>query len=149
LEIIMLIDEVGQGALRVPLAPTDPSELSPELRAARRTRLRQIHLQMSVDPRYLTLPPGASLWFVSLLLDLEVHAGCLGFTRHLYEYAIGETEAEAIEAVRKYRAKACPDAEMLSCSARHSSCEHPEELCCPDQVRRLDIARPSANGGAR
>lgn len=72
-----------------PLAPCDPSTLSPEARAARRHHLRSVRLQSGVDPRCLTMPEGMSLWFVSLMLDLEVHTGCLGVARHLYEYALG------------------------------------------------------------
>ncbi len=84
-----------------PLALCDPSTLSPEARAARRNHLCSVHLKNGVDPRCLTMPEGMSLWFASLMLDLEVHASCLGSTRHLYEYALGATEADAIEAVRK------------------------------------------------
>lgn len=123
----------------LPLALRDPSTLSPECRAARRDRLRSVHLETGVDPRCLTIPEGMSLWFVSLVLDLEVHAGCLGFTHHLYEYALGATEADALEAVRWYLAAVVPDAAILSHKASLSRTAHPEELTFPEEVRRLDI----------
>lgn len=128
--------EIGR---ELPLALRDPSTLSPEVRAARRDRLRSVHLATGVDPRCLTMPAGMSLWFVSLVLDLEVHAGCLGFTQHLYEYALGATEADALEAVRRYFAAVAPDAAILSHKASLSRSAHPEELTFPEEVRRLDI----------
>jgi hypothetical protein len=128
--------EIGR---ELPLALRDPSTLSPEARAARRHHLRSVHLETGVDPRCLTVPEGLSLWFVSLVLDLEVHAGCLGFTRHLYEYALGATKADALEAVRQYFAAVAPDAAILSHEACLSRTAHPEELTFPEEVRRLDI----------
>lgn len=130
------IAETGRA---LPLALRDPSTLSPEARAARRHHLRSVHLETGVDPRCLTMPDGMSLWFVSLLLDLEVHAGCLGFTRHLYEYALGATEADAIEAVRQYFGAVAPQVAILSHKACLSRTVHPEELTFPEEVRRLDI----------
>lgn len=130
---------IAQTGRELPLAPCDPSTLSPEARAARRHRLRSVHLESGVDPRCLTMPEGMSLWFVSLMLDLQVHAGCLGVTRHLYEYALGANEAEAIEAVRQYLGAVAPQAGILSHKACLSRTEHPEELTFPEEVRRLDI----------
>ena len=69
---------VAETGREMPLAPCDPSTLSPEVRAARRHHLRSVHLESGVDPRCLTMPEGMSLWFVSLMLDLEVHAGWRG-----------------------------------------------------------------------
>ena len=123
----------------LPLALRDPSTLSPKARAARRNHLRSVHLETGVDPRCLTMPEGMSLWFVSLLLDLEVHAGCLGFTRHHYEYALGATEADAIEAIRQYFAAVAPQVAILSHKVCLSRTVHPEELTFPEEVRRLDI----------
>jgi hypothetical protein len=128
--------EIGR---ELPLALRDPSTLSPDARAARRQHLRSVHLETGVDPRCLTMPEGVSLWFVSLLLDLEVHAGCLGYTRHLHEYALGATEADALEAVRQYFAAVAPQAAILSHKACLSRAAHPEELTFPEEVRRLDI----------
>ena len=130
------IAEMGR---ELPLALRDPSTLSPEARAARRNHLRSVHLETGVDPHCLTMPEGMSLWFVSLLLDLEVHAGCLGFTRHLYEYALGANEADAIEAVRQYFGAVAPEVAILSHKACLSRTVHPEELTFPEEVRRLDI----------
>jgi hypothetical protein len=130
---------IAETGRELPLALCDPSMLSPEARAARRNHLRSVHLETGVDPRCLTMPDGMSLWFVSLVLDLEVHAGCLGFTRHLYEYALGATEADAIEAVRQYFAAVAPEVAILSHKACLSRTVHPEELTFPEEVRRLDI----------
>lgn len=123
----------------LPLALCDPPTLSPEARAARRNRLRSVHLDSGVDPRCLTMPEGMSLWFVSLLLDLEVHAGCHGYTRHLHEYALGATEADALEAVRQYFSAVAPPVAILSHRVCLSRTIHPEELTFPEEVRRLDI----------
>lgn len=128
--------EIGH---ELPLALCDPSTLSLEARAARRHHLRSVHLETGVDPRCMTMPEGLLLWFVSLVLDLEVQAGCLGFTRHLHEYALGATEADALEAVRRYFAAVAPDAAILSHKACLSRTAHPEELTFPEEVRRLDI----------
>lgn len=130
------VAETGRAS---PLALRDPSTLSSEARAARRHHLRSVHLETGVDPRCLTMPEGMSLWFVSLLLDLEVHAGCLGFTRHLHEYALGATEADALEAVRQYFGAVAPQVAILSHKACLSRTVHPEELTFPEEVRRLDI----------
>jgi hypothetical protein len=134
-----VIAETGHA---LPLALRDPSTLSPEARAARRNHLRSVHLETGVDPRCLTMPDGMSLWFVSLLLDLEVHADCLGFTRHLHEYALGATAADAFEAVRQYFGAVAPQAAILSHKACLTRIVHPEELTLPEEVRRLDIAPP-------
>ena len=131
-----VIAETGGEVL---LALCDPPTLSPDARAARRNHLRSVHLETGVDPRCLTMAEGMSLWFVSLLLDLEVHAGCLGVTRHLYEYALGANEADAIEAVRQYFAAVAPEVAILSHKACLSRTVHPEELTFPEEVRRLDI----------
>lgn len=130
---------IAEMSRELPLALSDPSTLSPEARAARRNHLRTVHLESGVDPRCLTMPEGMSLWFVSLMLDLEVHAGCLGFTRHLYEYALGATEADAVEAVRQYFGAVAPQVAILGHKVCLSRTVHPEELTFPEEVRRLDI----------
>lgn len=107
----------------------------------RLARLRRIHLECGVDPRYLTLPEGSHLWFVSVTLDIEVHAGPLGFTRSLYEFALGSDEPEAMAAVSEYFKRSLPQANILHVQARKSLTTHPEELTFPEQVRRRDIPR--------
>ena len=121
----------------------DPSKLDPDTRAKRRERLRSIHIQCGVDETYLTLPPGHFLWFVSVGLDIEVHAGCLGFTRNLYEFALGTSVAEAIDAVKQHFAVVLPHANVVRATADLSNCNHPEELTFPEQVRRKDIPHAS------
>lgn len=112
-----------------------------ELLSNRLARLRRVHLECGVDPRCLTLPEGNFLWFVSVTLDIEVHAGPLGFTRSLYEFAMGADETEAIAAVTEYFKRRLPEARPLHVHARKSSTTRPEELTFPEQVRRLDIRR--------
>ena len=123
----------------MPLVLMDPAKLSPSERQERRTTLRNAHLAVGVDPAYLAMPEGVHLWFVSVVLDLEVHAGCQGFTRSLYEYAMAKTPEDAIDTVRRYFAEAIPHSYVISASAKLSSCEHPEELTFPEQVRRADM----------
>lgn len=123
----------------VPLILQDPSSLSPQARAQRRADLARAHRAVGVDPKYLSLPQGQRLWFVHVVLDLEVHAGCLGFTRHLHEYAAGATAEDAAHAVHAYFAAVAPDAHLIQAHARPSSAEHPEELTFPEQVRRTDM----------
>lgn len=108
-------------------------------RSQRRARLRQIHLDCGVDPRFLSKPVGQELWFVSVTLDIEVHAGCLGFTRSLFEFALGATEAEAIDSVAAYFKASLPEANLVNAVAKRSQTLHPEELTFPEQVRRRDI----------
>lgn len=122
----------------------DPATLDPGSRTKRRERLRAIHLECGVDPAFLTLPPEHTLWFVSVHLDVQVHAGCLGFTRSLYEFALGRCQADAIETVTHHFAKILPHATVLGATAGLSNCIHPEELTFPEQVRRKDI--PDACG---
>ena len=93
----------------VPLILQDPSSLSPQARAQRRADLARAHRAVGVDPKYLSLPQGQRLWFVHVVLDLEVHAGCLGFTRHLHEYAAGATAEDAAHAVHAYFAAVAPE----------------------------------------
>jgi hypothetical protein len=127
----------------LPLALKDPARLSSEDRARRRARLRLVHLEAGVDPRYLSMPCGASLWFVSVSLDLAIHATALGFTRLLHEYALGLDEAQGIEAVRAWLKAIAPEVSVVSARAIPAGPSHPEELCFPEQVRRLDMpARP-------
>ncbi len=123
----------------VPLILQDPASLTPLARAQRRADLARAHRAVGLDPKYLNLPDGHRLWFVHVVLDLEVHAGCLGFTRHLHEYAAGASPEEAAHAVRAYFGAVAPDAHVIQAHARPSSAEHPEELTFPEQVRRLDM----------
>ena len=134
---------IGAASANVPLALQDPASLTPDARAQRRASLGRSHRAVGVDPRYLQLPEGKRLWFVHVVLDLAVHAGCLGFTKHVYEYALGADAHEAEQAVRKYFAGIAPDSDVIHAEPRLSSAEHPEELAFPDQVRRLDMpAKP-------
>lgn len=123
----------------VPLILQDPASLSPQARSQRRADLARAHRAVGVDPKYLSLPEGQRLWFVHVVLDLEVHAGCLGFTRHLHEYAAGASADDAAQAVRAYFAAVAPDAHVIQAQARPSSAQHPEELTFPEQVRRADM----------
>jgi len=134
---------VASTGLPTSLALQDPSKLDPTTRAKRRERLRGVHIQCGVDAAYLTLPPGHFLWFVSVGLDVEVHAGCLGFTRNLYEFALGTSVADAIDAVRQHFAIALPHAKVVGATASLSNCNHPEELTFPEQIRRKDIPHAS------
>ncbi|WP_374365142.1 hypothetical protein [Piscinibacter sp.] len=130
---------LGASSASMPLVLQDPASLSPEARALRRAELIRAHRAVGVDPQYLSLPDGQQLWFVHVVLDLEVHAGCLGFTRHLFEYAAGATPDEADQAVRSYFVAVAPDVHVIQAHAKPSSAEHPEELTFPEQVRRLDM----------
>ena len=133
----------GATCANVPLVLQDPASLAPDARAQRRASLGRSHRAVGVDPRYLQLPEGQHLWFVHVVLDLAVHAGCLGFTKHLYEYALGTDARDAERAVREYFAATAPDADVIHAEPRLSTAEHPEELAFPDQVRRLDMpAKP-------
>ena len=123
----------------IPLVLRDPATLSAEDRARRRARLRNVHLETGVDPRYLTMPEGTILWFVSVSLDVAIHAHAVGFTRLLYEFALGVDEAQAIEAVRAWLRAIAPEVNVVGGQARLSSSCHPEELWCPEEVRRLDL----------
>lgn len=122
-----------------PLALRDPADLDPAQRAQRRARLRDAHTAAGVDPRYLCLPEGMLLWFVHIVLDLEIHASCQGFTKHLYEYAIGSDEHSAVQAVHRRYAALAPEVNIVSACARRSSSEHPEELTFPELVCRDDV----------
>lgn len=106
-----------------------------EVKAA---RLREFHLRFGVDPGALVLAHGMRLWFVSVVLDDDVHVTGLGFTRALHEYALGIDEAGAFAAVKQYVADAMPGLEVLKHSVRPASVTHPIELTFPEQVRRLD-----------
>jgi hypothetical protein len=132
----------------VPMALRDPLTLEPDARPARCMHMRRAHLANGVDPQCLRTPAGSFLWFVSFVLDRDIHAGCLGFTRHLYQYAIGATENEAMEAVRLHMSSAYPGVVMVTCSARRSCMKHPEELVFPQEVRRLGAA-PSSDSATR
>ncbi len=92
----------GATCANVPLVLQDPASLAPEARAQRRASLGRSHRAVGVDPRYLQLPEGQHLWFVHVVLDLAVHAGCLGFTKHLYEYALGTARLKGIAKDSKF-----------------------------------------------
>lgn len=130
---------ISAPSANVPLVLQDPASLSPDARAERRASLGRAHRAVGVDPKYLHLPEGQRLWFVHVVLDLVVHAGCFGFTKNLYEYALGANTVEAEGAVRAYFATAVPEAVVVHATPRLSSAEHPEELVFPEQVRRLDM----------
>lgn len=121
-------------------SPLLDSARSPaEVRAAKRAGLRELHLQCGVDPRYLEVPHGQSLWFVHTTIDRQVHAGCLGFTRHLMDYALGADAAQANSAVARYLAAVAPEVSVMRAEARRAAVDHPEELTFPEQVRRVDM----------
>lgn len=133
----------GEAQMCVAVALRDPTLLSRQDRAARRARLRKVHLETGVDPRYLELPAGQVMWAVDTTLDRQVHAVALGFTRYLMHYAIGVDQAAAIGAVRRYLAEVAPDVTILKTRAHRPGIEHPEELTFPEQVCRMDMpARP-------
>ena len=136
-----VINEPSSASAECPPNPMliDLSTLDPATRAIRREKLRSIHFQCGVHAAYLILPPGHSLWFVAVGLDIEVHAGCLGFTRNLYEFALGTSMDDAIDAVKRHFAVVLPHANVVRATARLSSCNHPEELTFPEQVRRKDL----------
>jgi uncharacterized protein (UPF0254 family) len=92
-----------------------------------------------VDPRYLEMQNGQSLWFVHTTIDRQVHAGCLGFTRNLMDYALGADESEASSAVARYLAAVAPEVSVTRFEVLRASVDHPEELTFPEEVRRLDM----------
>jgi hypothetical protein len=123
----------------MPPALCEPTSLTADQRSQRRAKLRLAHTAVGVDARYLTLPHGMVLWFANVVFDLELHIDCQGLTRHVYEYALGSNEAEAIAAVRRYFFEAAPQVHVIDAQARRSSSDHPKKLTFTEQVRRLDM----------
>lgn len=122
-----------------PLALRDPASLTLDERARRRARLRLVHLETGIDPRYLSMPEGSTLWFVTVSIDVAIHMPGQGLTNLLHEYALGAHEGEAIEAVCAWLHAAAPETSVLRSRAVRAGPSHPEELCFPEQVRRLDM----------
>ena len=113
---------IGATCANVPLVLQDPASLAPEARAQRRASLGRSHRAVGVDPRYLQLPEGQHLWFVHVVLDLAVHTGCLGFTKHLYEYALGADARDAERAVREYFAATAQNVDGDLAAVAHRAC---------------------------
>lgn len=132
-------DKLCAEGARLPLVCKDPASMTPAQRAERCKSLRRAHETLGLDPKYLQLPQGQRIWFVHVQLDREVHAGCLGFTRDLYEFASGATPEEACQAVRAYVTAAAPGTTVIRTHPSLSSVEQPVELFYPEQLRRLDI----------
>ena len=76
-----------------------------------------------------------SIWYVTTTFDQEVHAGCLGFTHTVDDFAWGKSAAEACARTKQPYATKDPPLTIAKQTARLSVQQNVETYAFSEQIR--------------